>query len=41
MSKIAEKILELDIDIAVINESPDPIGGSLKTKQIFKERNRL
>jgi len=34
---LAEKILERNIDITIINESPDPIGDSVKTKEIFED----
>ena len=32
---LVEKILEYNLDITIINESPDPIGDSVKTKEIF------
>ena len=34
---LAKKILERDVDITIINESPDPMGDSVKTKEIFGE----
>lgn len=35
ITPLVKKILEHHIDITIINESPDPIGDSLKTKEVF------